>query len=322
MRAVRLCLKGDVVNGASLYREALATHGGHLVPVGVHVDLLRQSGHIEAAASIQRAGLLLGADLSTVPLDRGIDPAVAVKEYESLFLSGIATTQMVARYMVGLSLTGQADALRALAAPDLLFQHLPLAISEPVGPYLEEVGAALLTSDRRQFQAVGRSIRHMDRVEQVHASTDPVMVALHDAVRSSVAAYQQRVADSTHMLATLAPHEFTLRSWGVVSDGAGYNTPHIHPGCWTVAVAYIEAGPDAGHLRVGPYPGGDARCPGWPVLDVTPTPGTVVIMPAFYTHWTLPSRAVGRRISVAFNVCEALDPADPDGMLIDAIDRR
>jgi hypothetical protein len=110
-----------------------------------------------------------------------------------------------------------------------------------------------------------------------------------------------------------------LRSWGVISDASGYNVPHLHIGCWVVAVAYIASeNPGAadkdspGAMRIGAAVGGDATCAGWPELTVAPIPGTVAIMPAYYTHWTVPLRGPGRRISVAFNVHEMRNERDKE----------
>jgi hypothetical protein len=99
----------------------------------------------------------------------------------------------------------------------------------------------------------------------------------------------------------------------MISHGDGYNVPHIHPKGWITGVLYIagpnraEAGNSSpGALRVGSPPSvvGSA---GWPDITVAPAPGTLVLMPSYYTHWTVPLGRPGLRIAIAFDVIDLRD---------------
>lgn len=319
--AIRACQRGDVDAGVQQYREALAAPDGLSLPVGLHTALLAGAGHHDAAAAIRTAGMVLGLDLSTCWWARKGDPAAAVTEYQQLFAKGIGTPCMVEHYQEALSVVGDAEMLARVSAPGTLFRAARLPVT--LDPVLGDAAAALRHASSRQFEENRRSIRAMDRVINSHRLADPGVVAIHAAVHALVAAYLSDVKQSGHLIAPWLPADFELRSWGVISDGrGGYNAPHTHSGCWTVAVAYLEGEDpratgrgDQGVLRVGPSEGGNADCAGWPNLSVAPIPGTVVIMPGFYTHWTMPITDGAGRVSLAFNVIPRLPADNPDAPL-------
>jgi hypothetical protein len=316
-QAIRLCVRGDVEPGVDLYRRALAASGGSLLPVGVHVKLLAARGLGEAAALVQEAGVKIGADVAAGWLLPDRDPRRMAAEYEGLFESGVGNAQMMANYMACLSLAGNSRQLAAVAAPALLFRQTRLSVDGALEPFLRRVGHALRSAKTRQFQEAGRSIRHMSRVLKTHTVDDPDIVRLHVVVRSRVAEYIKDAIAAGHVISSWLPQEFELSSWGVISEGTGYNVPHIHGGCWVVGIAYIEGEDpavsgtgDAGLLRVGAGARGDPACPGWPDFTVAPVPGTLVLMPSYYTHWTMPLGAGGSRISMAFNAVAGQIPRD------------
>jgi hypothetical protein len=123
------------------------------------------------------------------------------------------------------------------------------------------------------------------------------------------------ITGAAHLISPWLPDQFELRSWAMISDGAGHNVPHVHYGHWVSGVVYVEGEDpalfdtdDAGMFRVVAGVDGDPACPGWPDISVAPVPGTIVLMPSYYTHWTVPlRRPASTRISVAFNVVPASD---------------
>lgn len=320
LKALRACQHGDLDTGVDGYRQALTAAGGHNLPVGLHVALLSGSGHTRAASAIREAGILRGCDLSSCGWARNGNPAAATAEYRELLANGIGTPCMVGRYLNALSLIGDAESLARVAAPEILFALAGL--SKSLLPRLKDIASALIDAPTRQFEVSRRSIREMDRVPDTHRSRDVHLMALHAEVKTLISAHFARIATAGHFTAQWLPREFDLRSWGVISSGTGgYNTPHTHGGCWAVAVAYIDTSgtvttvPQEGLLRVGAGVDGDARCAGWPDFTVAPTPGKVVIMPGFYTHWTVPMRNGGTRISIAFNVIPRLPVGHPNAPL-------
>lgn len=306
LQALRHFRAGAASEGRTAYRRALGALGGSDLPVQRHAQLLAGTGLADAARFVLSAGLHAGADLSTGLVARKGDPHAAAAEYEELFARGVTNARMVSDYLVALSRAGASAKLAAVVDPDLLFRPAVLPGGDSVGPLLARVSEALLQAGSRRFQKANRSIRNMERVLKTHKIADPAIADLHEAVRVLIATYIADVTASAHIIAQWLRAEFDLHSWGVICEDAevGFSAPHIHTGCWVVAVAYI-AGHDptaaGGAMRIGPAAAGDAACAGWPDITVAPTPGTVVIMPAFYTHWTEPLRRPGLRISVAFN---------------------
>src|SRR5262249_12518318 len=114
------------------------------------------------------------------------------------------------------------------------------------------------------------------------------------------------------------PQSYFIRSWALISSGYGYNVPHIHHhGCIT-GVFYI-----AGPYKIGPggHPVGALRIgaretvlnrEGWPDLAIAPKPGTLVLFPSYFTHWTVPAGKPTLRISIAFDVVDSRMPADTE----------
>ena len=101
------------------------------------------------------------------------------------------------------------------------------------------------------------------------------------------------------------PREFELLPWATISVGDGYTVPHIHSEGVISGVLYVagpnEMGADGypvGALRVGAPPEVE-NAAGWPDLAIAPKPGTLVMMPSYFTHWTIPLGRPGLRISIA-----------------------
>jgi hypothetical protein len=304
LRALRECHAGNIADGTARYRQALRAPGGFRLPVGLHARMLEGAGRHDAAETILRDGALASADLAVARLS---DPVSASAEYEALFARGLANAHMMANYTACLSHIGASEKLAAATDPRALFRRTTLSFDGPREPYLRRIGQVL--RDAEQFENTRRSIRKMGRVPRTHELAEPGLLALHDTVRGEIARYISDVAASGQMIGPWLPSAIDLHSWSVISEDAGYNVPHIHLGCWIVAVAYIAwddaaaiGASSGGELRGGPPAGGDAACPGGPDLTVAPLPGTLVIMPAYFTHWTVPLQRPGLRISVAFNV--------------------
>src|SRR5205085_3996370 len=97
----------------------------------------------------------------------------------------------------------------------------------------------------------------------------------------------------------------------LISSGYGYNVPHIHHRGWITGVFYIVGpneigaeGQPAGALRIGAF-NAAANKTGWPDLSIAPRPGTLVLFPSYFTHWTVPLGKPELRISIAFDVVDS-----------------
>jgi hypothetical protein len=96
-----------------------------------------------------------------------------------------------------------------------------------------------------------------------------------------------------------------MHVWGLISRGEGYNIRHIHHRGWATGIYYpLGVPPDrpGGELRIGCPARLRETSPGWPDAEIRPEPGLLVLMPSFYTHWTVPLGRPGLRMSVAFDL--------------------
>jgi len=108
-----------------------------------------------------------------------------------------------------------------------------------------------------------------------------------------------------------------IHAWCLISQGPGRLDRHSHKRGWVTCVYYPVGVPDGekgGDLVVGP-PEDGAAAPGWPHARIRPRAGLLVLMPSYYTHWTIPYDAPGLRVSIAVDF-ELDRPASPvaDGL--------
>lgn len=299
--ALSLLLGGEIDPGLARYRIALRGDGPSHVPVGSHILFLERSGRAEAAAALASLAVRRGADVALHPLALGADPARAAADYEALFARGVANSRMVTSYAVALSRLGRTAETEALLDPDRLLRRVRIAAPEP-----GSVRSLLLESESRaRFQAATQSVRGMRKLERFHSLDDPAATALVAALEAESRRYLSDWAASAHALAPLVPRTARLRAWGLISRGEGFNAPHIHHKGWATGVYYPagpEGGGEGGALRIGPPPALGEQAPGWPDVTIRPEPGLLVLIPSFYTHWTIPLGRPGLRLSIAFDL--------------------
>lgn len=305
--SLRLLCANDLTAGFRTYAQALRTPGGHDLPAAWHAGILTHAKLPDAANRVMSLAYEAGGDPCAVPLLPTTSPQEILAGYDQWFARDCATPAMVAHAMVWLSRAGAASRLASLVAQKDLLSVEAL----PEGTIcLEDLAACLSRPEHLHHTPAMRSGRDLSRIPDLHLATAPPVVALHALVLERAQLYLDRVRALGHLMSPHLPTRTALKSWANLSDGRGYHTPHIHTGCWVVAVVYVHAPSLAvetceGCLRIGPAPGGDPDCPGWPRAQIPPRPGTLVLMPSFYTHWTTPYRPGADRLSIAFNVCDA-----------------
>ena len=224
-------------------------------------------------------------------------------------------------------------ALAALAIGEALLGHTD-AVSDLVD-YAEFLRCTTLTPPQgmtlAQFNAaladeVGREAAFMGRESKpgsgsfnytLRKSQSPVIAALEGAIGSEVERYIAGIqCEPDHPFMAAAPERFELKCWAYICNGEDHLDSHMHEGAWASGVYYVRQ-PDAsrlaetknGWLRVGP-PAKYGVHPddGWPARLFEPREGTMVLMPGYFFHDTLPVRAEQERISIAFNVIAAAGP--------------
>jgi hypothetical protein len=302
-KALTLLLAGDE-RGLALYESCMKRPGGETLPVGIHIAFLEKAGRAGAAAALRSLGLRRGATVAVNDVRRGAGPEPAAREFEQLFGRGIGNSRMVSQYLSALSRLGRSGDVGRVADPGRLLHVVGLAgETDPAALQAlllrEGEGAAPLEADM--------SIHRMKKLEMFHRLEDPAVRRLVAALRRQSRLYFDRWAGSDHPLARLVPRTFRLKAWALISSGEGYNSRHIHHKGWATGV-YYPAAPDGegegGELEVGPPPDVEVDSPGWPRARIRPEPGLLVLMPSFYTHWTIPLGRPGLRTSIAFDLLD------------------
>ena len=149
------------------------------------------------------------------------------------------------------------------------------------------------------------------RMQRVQYLTTPAVRALTMQVTSAADAYCQRLAmlPETHPLRRMRPPDHTLEIWSNIYKPKAYVEAHLHSDAWLVGIYYAQAPqvdrtatPDGGLLQIGcPESFGGIPMAGWPRHTLPPEPGTLVLMPAYYFHWSLPYEGNGQRIVITLD---------------------
>lgn len=239
-----------------------------------------------------------GADIARRERTLAGDPVDPIREYETLFAQGALNPRMILEYLTALSRIGRADRIAQIFDPGRLLRIVRL------DPALADLARDLLLHAESEagFHAQSQSIRNMCRIGDLEGASGPLIPALHKAAQ----AYLSDWAASDHPLARLIPPRTAMKAWGLISRGEGFNTPHYHNRGWATGVYYpVGVEPPGGELCVGRPDHIAASVPGWPEARIRPEAGMLVLMPSFYTHWTVPLGRPGLRLAVAFDMMPA-----------------
>jgi uncharacterized protein (TIGR02466 family) len=235
-----------------------------------------------------RAGELLaiaGSALRSRPLSS------AARHYEALALAALGRRDDAAAIM---------DAARVrvtdVAPPD----RWPNAAA-----FNAAIRAEVLANKTLVPDPFGGSFNHGTQAQDMLAGNPPATLALVAAIKRKVEAYAATLQGNSDM-----PERVTMTIWGVLLESDGHQRQHFHPGGWISGVYYVsvpEVCADAGRKRgwlvvptCGRRDDGDGR--DWPVRDVEPRAGRLVLFPSYYAHRTTPTGVAADRVSIAFDV--------------------
>jgi hypothetical protein len=239
----------------------------------------------------------------------GRSPAVIVDEYRTLFAKGLINANMVSGFLVALSKLGAKDELAAMIDRNRLFCLERMTVGETAAHWRSLERVLLEAEVDETWQEAVQSVRKMHNID-LYRHADRLVQATLAEIDRRAEHYLTSWANSDHALSRWVPRKFGFSHWAMISHGEGYNVPHTHGKGWVTGVLYV-AGPDhvdasndsPGALRIGP-PSEVVETAGWPDITVVPAPGTLVLMPSYYTHWTVPLGRPGLRIAIAFDVID------------------
>lgn len=162
----------------------------------------------------------------------------------------------------------------------------------------------------------GQATHHGKRVNDLLAEPKGPISLLEHMMMRNIQAYLDalpRLPDHPFFAQRL-PSTARLRSWAVLMERHGYETPHIHPdgfvsGVYYVRLPKIVAESDvsrSGWIEFGaPDPVFATRRPA-PVHLVQPVAGTMLLFPSYYWHRTIPFDSAEERLSIAFDLVGAV----------------
>lgn len=163
---------------------------------------------------------------------------------------------------------------------------------------------SLLRDPRRKATTGGAQTGELSPLES------PAFSALDVTIRRAVETTIEELnaeGFGGHEVMAYAADRWTLRTWGTVLAGGGYQSPHQHPLGWLSGVYYVrlpegDAAPDIGALEFGQPPERILMSRAPEIFPVLPRPGRLVIFPSWFYHRTRRFESPGTRISIAFDV--------------------
>ncbi len=210
---------------------------------------------------------------------------------------------------------GETRAVRRLMDYDRLFHQG--SCGAPQGLTEAEFHRALADEIRAKlkfYEVSERAIRRGWRHNDVLFAQTPALQALSRLLKREIERYVASLPDDpTHPFIASRPSEIHIGSWAVVSGRETHHHSHVHPRAWATGVYYVvqpevsqredaqlgwlRVGPPSSHLETG---SGVAPPDGWETRMIAPTPGSFVLMPAYFYHETQPMGVDEERICVAF----------------------
>src|ERR1700733_828202 len=260
-------------------------------------EALAEKGEMEKAADIFRRALL---EKPFCWIGRpGADPKSQRDEAYGMIKHGAIFSSTIAALAIGEARLGHNEEVQKLVDYDHFFRDIML--EPPSGVSRVDFNAALAAEIKSNLTFYGEPEAHATRSAWRHdnltRSKQPACSALATAIKHEVERY---IADLPkfvgHPFLDSCPTRFVLEGWAVVSDGTSYLQRHFHPRAWVSGVYYVaeppssqERGSDRGWLHVGPPEdiGVSTEC-GWAKRSIAPVAGRLVLMPAYFYHYTRP----------------------------------
>lgn len=213
---------------------------------------------------------------------------------------------------LALAQLGRSEEAAALMGLDRFLSIAPLPAPPGFGgeeAFRDSVRGEILANPSLHRDPAGHATRFGLRTRTFPAAGDRAAAALVGAIRAAIGAYAGALSGD-HPFVRARPLRATLTQWALVFRGAGHQLPHHHPGCWLTGVYYVSAhrddprpeDPYPGKIRIGGLPDWVGEPPPWPVLEIEPEPGTLLLFPSYVPHETVPPGEGAERISVAFDV--------------------
>jgi len=282
-------------------------------------DVLWKAGHARESADVFRRAYVARPDSSLFVPGPETDPRALRDRARSLIAHGVIFSPVIAALAIADALLGEVDEARRLVDYDRFCRWFTVTPPPEFGR--SDFNAALATEiksdvtfydDRETDQHL--ATRRAWRNNNILNTQSPACRALADVVRAAVERYIADLPDDAdHPFIASRPASFVVEGWAIVSSGASYLQPHLHPRAWLSAVYYVTQpdiskapGSRRGWLRLGlPDAYGLDPARGWGERLLEPKRGSLLLMPGYFLHGTSPMGGDEERISIAFDIVPA-----------------
>lgn len=238
------------------------------------------------------------------------EPGALLGASEAVLEAAPGAMHAVYHKALALALLDRRDEAVGLMALDRFLHVSELPVPEgfaSLEAFNAELGRAIVANPTLHADPAGHATRQGLRTGAFPLPGDRAGAALIASIRRSVEDYAESLAGD-HPFVSARPGEARFTPWALVFRSVGHQALHHHPGPWLTGVYYVAAPGGIerpGALRIGGLPPWVSARPPWPVIDVEPVPGTLVLFPSYVPHETLPTGSDETRISVAFDVTDA-----------------
>ncbi|MGB8840221.1 MAG: putative 2OG-Fe(II) oxygenase [Aliidongia sp.] len=298
-------------------REAIDSDRENAVPYATLAGLLLDLGRLDEAAATVADALERGpTDIGTLNLATGIalarGQAAEARELAGAVLAVDSTDQRALSHLV-LALTELGENAAAETLLDfgrlLRVQEMPLAPgSDDRASFDQAIAESIAARTDLDREPLRRTLVGGARLHDTFLLEPPLAAALRQGFAEAIAGYRAGLTVAAeHPVRRGDPGPCRIESWANLMVAANYESAHIHDGSWLSGVYYPELPavaaddePDAGAIEFGGHDFGTALRKKGAVHRIQPVPGLLVLFPSYFYHRTLPFRAGGRRISVAF----------------------
>ncbi len=279
-------------------------------------DALAEGGvDLESAKVFREAYLLKPRILPALDPRPDAAPGASARKLRdrasALIAGGAAFSPVIAALAQAQALLGNGAEARRLVDFDRFFRCYPMSAPNGAPPagFNRDLAAEVRSNLKFYDEPANRAIRKAWRNNDLFSPKYPASCSLATALRDEVKRYMRDLPpDPGHPFPSSRPAEFVIQGWGVVSSHDSHHHMHIHEKAWLSGVYYVVRPPvsrlegsQRGWLRVGP-PDGVPESAGWDGRSIEPEPGTLVLMPGYFYHGTLPMGVVEERICIAFDV--------------------
>lgn len=251
--------------------------------------------------------------LAALLLDRG-DTAEVLAVTDRLLGRGAGHSRLFAARVLAFARRGEIDAARAMAGWDAL-AYRGMLTPPPGWASLDAFNAALATEllnhPGMRFDRYGTASEQTWRIDSPATGEAPLVRALLARIEEAVDAHSRAIAAIEHPWVDARPERGTLHCWSVITEGAGFETWHVHQFGWLSGVYYVQIpdsiaqGEDEGGCIAFGLPEemvGDDAAAAFGQERVRPSAGTLMMFPSHTYHRTFPHGSAGRRICFAFDI--------------------